>query len=301
MTVSSNPYSSVRARQPSLATTEEQDETEEQQQQQPTRATRPDYFSRSASSQNVSTPITRSTVRPALQQHHHHTTSPSTSYHPGHASMFFGNQQQQQDWASLSFEDLVALQILLVNPSPLSKLRHSKPATPFEADLASQLFTFAHGRPPSFSTESDWDYKTGGTQFLAVVHRALWVLENAALATSADEFYASPNPGSSTSPINSPQLEGRDHLAPAMACVIGIVRSVLSTSECLARDSVNLQKYPTLLGHRKVKLPFCLFHSILCFLTSSIGRLGRIGTSGQPDKTSRQPRIRRRAAVTPRR
>jgi hypothetical protein len=259
----SNPYSVSRVRQPSLATTDEQDETE------PNRvAGRP----RSTSSQSVSAPYGRSTIRPGLQ------TQPgaaslqggytSPSYNPQHTSVFFGNQQQQQDWASLSFEDLVALQILLVHPSPLSRLRHPKPSIPFEAALATQLFTLSTGRPPSFSTESAWDYRTGGTQFLAVVHRALWVLENAALATVADSNIneASFNDASivsapsaisirsqgSSSTQSSPPLEGRDHLAPAMACVIGIVRSVLSTSECLARDSVNLQKFPVLLGHRKV-------------------------------------------------
>jgi hypothetical protein len=163
---------------------------------------------------------------------------------------------------------LVALQILLVHPSPLSRLRHPNPSTPFEAELAAQLFTLSNGRSPSFSTENAWDYRTGGTLFLAVVHRALWVLENAALATAADSnaneasfndasITSTPSAMSirsqgSSSTQNSPPLEGRDHLAPAMACVIGIVRSVLSTSECLPRDSVNLQKFPVLLGHRKV-------------------------------------------------
>lgn len=322
------PYVPASRRRPSLATTQEQNETELNDR----RDLGPGF---GFSSQTVSHPNAPSSVHNSSSQAYppsaslfspqiasastvpiagsatqaHMSPMASASFNPQTTSAFFGSQQQQQqDWASLSFEDLVALQTLLVEPSPLAKLRHPNPsATPFEAELASQLFTFANGRPPSFSTERAWDYKTGGTQFLAVVHRALWVLENAALATaierSAHENWnsdaaaatavANPSASTSTSPMlsqgpctfsSSLPLEGRDHLAPAMACVIGIVRSVLSTSECLARDSISLQKFPILLNHRKVCVTdfsfssfsisfllfslFSLFSSFSSFLTS---------------------------------
>jgi son of sevenless-like protein len=66
--------------------------------------------------------------------------------------------------------------------------------------------------------------------FMAVMDRALCMVEVAALKKSLD------------------------HLAPFTACVIGIVRAVLSSAQCLSRDAPNLQRSPELQKARKTVL-----------------------------------------------
>ena len=66
--------------------------------------------------------------------------------------------------------------------------------------------------------------------FMVVMDRALCMVEVAALKKSLD------------------------HLAPFTACVIGIVRSVLSSAQCLSRDAPNLQRFPELHKARKAVL-----------------------------------------------
>ena len=66
--------------------------------------------------------------------------------------------------------------------------------------------------------------------FMTVMDRALCMVEVAALKKSLD------------------------HLAPFTACVIGIVRAVLSSAQCLSRDASNLQRFPELQKARKAVL-----------------------------------------------
>ena len=66
--------------------------------------------------------------------------------------------------------------------------------------------------------------------YMTVMDRALCMVEVAALKKSLD------------------------HLAPFTACVIGIVRAVLSSAQCLSRDAPNLQRYPELQKARKAVL-----------------------------------------------
>ena len=66
--------------------------------------------------------------------------------------------------------------------------------------------------------------------FMTVMDRALCMVEVAALKKSLD------------------------HLAPFTACVIGIVRAVLSSAQCLSRDAANLQRFPELQKARKAVL-----------------------------------------------
>ena len=66
--------------------------------------------------------------------------------------------------------------------------------------------------------------------FMTVMDRALCMVEVAALKKSLD------------------------HLAPFTACVIGIVRAVLSSAQCLSRDATNLQRFPDLQKARKAVL-----------------------------------------------
>lgn len=189
---------------------------------------------------------------------HHSQLSTSSPSNP---------QQQQQDWASLSISDLVALQTLLVRPSPLSTLRHPEPAATFEAELIQRYpaSSSSHGHSSTGdsagSARSSQDHprgdgenvgRHGGALFLNVVHCSLWVLENAILATAEEDL---PRRGSLEGGSDASPLAPRDYLAPAMACVIGTVRSVLSSMDCLPRESETLRKYPPLVGHRKVRPP----------------------------------------------
>ena len=66
--------------------------------------------------------------------------------------------------------------------------------------------------------------------YMTVMDRALCMVEVAALKKSLD------------------------HLAPFTACVIGIVRAVLSSAQCLSRDAPNLQRYSELQKARKAVL-----------------------------------------------
>jgi son of sevenless len=66
--------------------------------------------------------------------------------------------------------------------------------------------------------------------YMAVMDRALCMVEVAALKKSLD------------------------HLAPFTACVIGIVRAVLSSAQCLLREATNLQRFPELQKTRKAVL-----------------------------------------------
>jgi hypothetical protein len=66
--------------------------------------------------------------------------------------------------------------------------------------------------------------------YMTVMDRALCMVEVAALKKSLD------------------------HLAPFTACVIGIVRAVLSSAQCLSRDASNLQRFPELQKARKAVL-----------------------------------------------
>jgi len=66
--------------------------------------------------------------------------------------------------------------------------------------------------------------------YMAVIDRALSMVEVAALKKSLD------------------------HLAPFTACVIGIIRAVLSSAQCLSRDAPNLQRSPELQKARKAVL-----------------------------------------------
>lgn len=66
--------------------------------------------------------------------------------------------------------------------------------------------------------------------YMTVMDRALCMVEVAALKKSLD------------------------HLAPFTACVIGIVRAVLSSAQCLSRDAPTLQRYPELQKARKAVL-----------------------------------------------
>ena len=198
-------------------------------------------------------------------------SQPSTSTSPT-------PQTQSQDWASLSFQDLVSLQTHLVRPSPLSALRHPDTTTPFEADLIRRFSVISSaasngqssagdsaGSSTSLSLASASEQSRRGSdvsgmakhavgaQFLNIVHHALWVMENAVLATGDPSGSSLPGSRRGSLEGNDP-LVARDHLAPAMACVIGTVRSVLSSSDCLPRESETLRRYPVLLGHRKVSI-----------------------------------------------
>jgi hypothetical protein len=280
-------YASERRR-PSLATTDEQDEHgNEEMTPSTTQVRRGDddlswnrqqpSISRSTSGQSIANSYFQNSSRGHAQ--HHSGSQPAL----GSRSPYFGKsytthrsqpststsptpQQQQQDWASLSISDLVALQTLLVRPSPLSALRHPDPATSFEAELVRQFSVVSSSgsnsstgasvrlsRSHSGTDVSNGD-RHGGALFLNVVHCSLWVLENAVVATADAEdgsrrasLAISSEGGSDTGP-----LAPRDYLAPAMACVIGTVRSVLSSTDCLPRESETLRRYPVLVGHRKV-------------------------------------------------
>jgi hypothetical protein len=177
---------------------------------------------------------------------------------------------------SLSEEDLMVLQRNLTRPSPLSGLRHPDPSLPFEPELAAQFQQLAeqHGETEDGSV---FDAE-GPILFLNMIHRALWMLENSVVATAAAASSSSSSGhvsgidnggrggedgstavGSELENHGLPPFVARDYLVPAMACVIGTVRSVLSASDCLGRSTANLTRHPVLVGHRKVRFCVALF------------------------------------------
>ncbi|KAG8780242.1 hypothetical protein FRC15_009675 [Serendipita sp. 397] len=159
----------------------------------------------------------------------------------------------QQDWDALSFDDLIVLQTMLAYPSPISKSRQPD-STVFEDELNQRFMAVL----PASVLENATRTKTNGIQYLEVVHRALWVLENAAVATALQWNQNEGTPtlsmdvvGPSDAIKSSLQGIARDFLSPAIYCVIGSVRTALSSADCLARNSVNLRTYPILQNHRK--------------------------------------------------
>ncbi|KIM28476.1 hypothetical protein M408DRAFT_329521 [Serendipita vermifera MAFF 305830] len=300
--------SAYSRRRPSLATTEEREEEGHEEvavtnpSTQVQRRTDYDFTWNGLRRPSISRSVSGQSLANSYFQTYYGTSGayhsqPSTSTSPT-------PQQQSQDWASLSFQDLVTLQTHLVRPSPLSALRHPDPSIPFEADLIRRFSVISAATSNSQSSTGDSsgsnlslansadqsrrgsdagnNYKagTGGAQFLNIVHHALWVMENAVIATDSPEDATSPSGdgGSRRGSLEgvSDSLIARDHLAPAMACVIGTVRSVLSSSDCLPRESETLRRYPVLLGHRKIVL------GELARLVSQTRRVGNRGSEDEP-------------------
>lgn len=86
--------------------------------------------------------------------------------------------------------------------------------------------------------------------YMTVMDRALCMVEVAALKKSLD------------------------HLAPFTACVIGIVRAVLSSAQCLSRDAPTLQQYPELQKARK---------AVLGELARLVGQTRKVGGEKEDD------------------
>ncbi|KAG8815357.1 hypothetical protein FRC17_000738, partial [Serendipita sp. 399] len=189
----------------------------------------------------------------------------------------------QQDWDALSFDDLIVLQTLLAYPSPISKFRQPD-STNFEDELNQRFMTVF---PPS-ALENSTRAKTNGVQYLEVVHRALWVLENAAVAT-ASQWNAAEGTAAASAPLimdatepsdairSSLSAVARDFLSPAIYCVIGSVRTALSSADCLVRNSVNLRTYPVLQNHRK---------DVLTGMARLVTQTKRLGHRGLDEPTS---------------
>lgn len=248
--------------------------------------TRPSALSRSISAQNlVSAHSTFTQTRPqphsrrpsqvATQLATQRTAGVST---PGGVQTPNLAPFATDDWNSLSFEDLIVLQNLLSYPSPISRLRHPD-STPFEDALNKRFLAVLQATSPDGVELSG---KTNSVLYLEIVHRALWILENAAVATALQwESTEGANLVTTFAIPESVQTalanSARDYLTPAIYCVIGSVRTALSSVDCLDRDSFTLQTYPALLVHRK---------DVLTGMARLVTQTKRLGHRGLEEPTS---------------